>query len=229
MTGTKRDARDQWRSLRDIARIVRSNGVVHRVGATAAVGLAAALILLPAPVSAADEHQYVGAKKCKTCHKKEPIGNQYGVWLDGKHANAFESLTSENATKWAAEAGVDDPQADERCVKCHVTAYGVPDERVSRKFDRTAGVQCESCHGAGKDYRKKKIMIDLDLAKSKGLVIPTEALCVECHNDESPAWDPQKYTRADGTKVGFDFELASEKIAHPVPEDYDPAAEGEAD
>ncbi len=233
MIGSEGDARAHGHSLRDAMRRRRSDLLQGGVAAAAAIGLAAGLLLLPAAGSAgdsgADEHQYVGARKCRTCHKKEPIGNQYGVWLEGPHAKAFETLASEKALEWAADAGVDDPQTDERCVKCHATAHGVPDERVSRKFDRKAGVQCESCHGAGKDYRKKKIMIDLELAKSKGLVIPTEELCVECHNDDSPAWDPQRYTRADGTKVGFDFELASEKIAHPVPEDYDPEAEGEAD
>ena len=32
------------------------------------------------------------------------------------------------------------------------------------------GVQCEACHGPGKDYAKKKVMIDPDLAREKGLV-----------------------------------------------------------
>ena len=228
MIRSERDARADRSRQRDAGRRRRASRPPNRSGA-AALWLAAGLLLLPAAGSAAGEHEYVGVKKCRSCHKKEPIGNQYGVWLDGGHAKAFESLASDKAKEWAAEAGVDDAQTDERCVKCHVTAYGVPDELVSKKFDRTAGVQCESCHGAGKDYRKKKIMIDVELAKSKGLVIPTEELCVECHNDESPAWDPQRYTRADGTKVGFDFELASEKIARPVPDDYDPEAEGEAD
>ena len=93
------------------------------------------------------------------------------------HAKAFETLATDKAKKWGAEAGVDDPQTDEKCIKCHTTAYGVPDEMVSRKFDRTAGVQCEACHGAGKDYRKKKIMIDRDLAVSKGLVLQNAEVC----------------------------------------------------
>jgi hypothetical protein len=190
-----------------------------------------ALLLLGGGSALADGqlHKYVGVKKCKSCHKKAGIGNQYGVWLEGKHSKAFETLASDKAKEWASEAGVSDAQADEKCVKCHVTAYGVPDNLVSKKFDRTLGVQCESCHGAGKDFRKKKIMIDRELAKSKGLIIPDEKLCMKCHNDESPAWDPQRYTRADGTQVGFDFEQAKEAIAHPVPEGYDPMAEGEAD
>jgi hypothetical protein len=190
-----------------------------------------ALLFLGGEPALADgkAHEYVGAKKCKSCHKKDAIGNQYGVWLDSKHAKAFENLASDKAKEWASEAGVADAQADEKCVKCHVTAYGAPEELVSKKFDRTLGVQCESCHGAGKDFRKKKIMVDRELAISKGLIIPDEELCTKCHNDESPAWDPQRYTRADGTKVGFDFEQAKEAIAHPVPEGYDPMAEGEAD
>ncbi len=60
------------------------------------------------------------------------------------------------------------------------------------------------------------------------MIIPTEAVCTKCHNDESPAWDPQKYTLADGSKAGFDFEQAVKVIAHPVPEGYDPTTAGEA-
>jgi hypothetical protein len=199
-----------------------------------AAALAVALLLLALPWQATAggaqaEHEFVGAKKCQTCHKKEKIGNQYGIWLESRHAKAFETLAGEKAAKWAADAGVDDPQSDERCVKCHVTAYGVPDERVSMKFDRSAGVQCEACHGAGKDYRKKKIMIDRELAESKGLIPQSEKVCTPCHNDQSPAWNPEKYTLPDGAKVGFDYEQAVEEIAHPVPEDYDPTAEGKAD
>lgn len=175
------------------------------------------------------EHEYVGVKKCRSCHKKEAIGNQMAQWEGSKHATALESLATDQAKKWAADAGVSDPQTDDKCVKCHVTAHGVPDDMVSMKFDRTAGVQCEACHGAGKDYRKKKIMIDQDAAVAKGLVLQSEKVCVACHNDESPAWDPSRYTLANGSKVGFDYDQAVKAIAHPVPEGYDPTADGESD
>jgi hypothetical protein len=186
-------------------------------------------LLMSKPAAADGEHEFAGYKKCKTCHKKDAIGNQFKIWIESKHAKAYATLATEKAKKWAAEAGVDDPQADDRCIKCHSTAHGVPDDMVSRKFDRTAGVQCESCHGAGKDYRKKKIMVDREKSIEKGLIIPTEAVCTKCHNDESPAWDPQKYTLADGSKAGFDYEQAAKAIAHPVPEGYDPMAQGESD
>ena len=45
----------------------------------------------------------------------------------------------------------------------------------------------------------------------------------------TPAWDPQRYTLADGSKVGFDYDQAVKAIAHPIPEGYDPKAHGEAD
>jgi len=148
------------------------------------------------------------------------------VWLDSKHAKAFETLASDQAKEWASKKGIADPQADERCVKCHLTAYGVPAERLAKTFSTVAndGVQCEACHGAGYDYKKKKIMADHEEAEEKGLIIPTEEDCLTCHNDESPAWDPERYTVKDGKKVGFDFDQAFEKIAHPVPEGYDPFA-----
>jgi hypothetical protein len=186
-------------------------------------------LLLTADVARAQQHEYVGVKRCKTCHRKEAIGDQYGVWLESRHAKAYETLAGEQAAKWGAEAGVDDPQNDEKCFKCHVTAFGAPAELVPARFDRTAGVQCEACHGPGKDYRKKKIMMDQEVAFSKGLVPQSEKVCLTCHNDESPAWNPEKYTRSDGTKTGFDYAQAVEKIAHRVPEGYDAAGEGGAD
>jgi hypothetical protein len=205
--------------------------VIHAVLSLSAIGVAllALAFLIPKSAAAEEEHKYVGHMKCKTCHKKEAIGNQFGIWLESKHAKAFATLATDKAKEWAAEAGVDNPQTDERCIKCHSTAHGVPDTMVSKKFDRTAGVQCEACHGAGKDYRKKKIMIDREKSIEKGLVLPTADVCTACHNDESPAWDADRYTLEDGSKVGFNYEKAVEAIAHPVPEGYDPLSQGEAD
>jgi hypothetical protein len=190
--------------------------------------IAAASLLAAGPPSSGD-HEWVGVGKCRSCHKKEGIGNQIAWWEQSEHAKAFETLGSDEAKKWAEEAGVGDPQKADECLRCHTSAHGVPKEMLSKKFDSTLGVQCESCHGAGKDYRKKKVMRDRDLAISKGLVPQSEEVCIVCHNDESPAWDPERYTRPDGTKVGFDYDLAVEEIGHPVPEGYDPDSEGEAD
>jgi hypothetical protein len=184
--------------------------------------LPVALLLVSGSVRGEDDHEFVGVKRCKSCHGKEEMGDQYAIWLESAHAKAFETLGTEKAKNWAAERGLGDPQTEDDCLKCHTTAHGVPDERLGMKFVRTDGVQCEACHGAGKDYRKKKIMADRDRARSKGLVPQSEEVCVACHNDESPAWDPARYTLRDGTTVGFDYDQAVEEIAHPVPEEFDP-------
>jgi hypothetical protein len=204
----------------------RLRRVVLLLGASLAF-LAAGPVAADDP--AGDEHEFVGPKKCKTCHKKDAIGNQYGAWLESKHAKAFETLAGDQAAEWAAEAGVSDPQSDAKCVKCHVTAFGVEQSRLPRSYSYEDSVSCEACHGAGKDYRKKKVMIDRERAEAKGLVPQSEKVCVQCHNDESPAWRNDRYTLSDGSKVGFDYEQAVQIIAHPVPEGYDPLAEGQAD
>jgi hypothetical protein len=201
--------------------LARRGSVGWRLGGVVTV----LAILLLGVDSRASENKWVGVKKCKTCHKKEDIGDQYGWWLKSEHAKALDSLSSEKAAKWAKEAGVADATSDERCVKCHETAYGVPDDLVRKSFRRGQGVQCEACHGAGSNYRKKKVMVDHDLAVSKGLVVQTAEVCVACHNDESPAWDSERYTRSDGTKVGFDYDQAAKAIAHAVPEGYDPGGD----
>jgi len=223
-----RNVRSSARSSVDVGRLRRSGGVLASFLLVAACGLVVPALADEPPTKR--ENQFIGVRKCKTCHRKQAIGDQYGIWAKSKHAKAFEALAGEKAAEWAAEAGVDDPQTDERCVRCHVTAYGVPESRRARTFDPELGVQCEACHGAGSGYRKKKIMMDRDLARSKGLISPPEEEgCRDCHNDESPGWKPDRYTREDGTKVGFDFEQAKQAIAHPVPEGYDPLAHGEAD
>jgi hypothetical protein len=185
-----------------------------------AVGLGFGLSLVGAPVLAADPFEYVGVKKCRTCHKKELIGNQVAPWEKSGHAKAFETLATEEAVQYAREAGIQGPpqEADE-CLECHVTAHGVDETRIKFPLDAGDGVQCESCHGPGSAYRKKKIMSDRGLATAKGLIEVSEAGCVTCHNDKSPAWDPKRYSLPGGGHAGFDYEQAVEKIKHPIPAD----------
>ena len=43
---------------------------------------------------------------------------------------------------------------------------------------------------------------------------------VLCHNERSPTWDPERYTVADGTKSGFDYDQATAKVAHLNPKKH---------
>jgi len=114
-------------------------------------------------------HQYVGAKKCKTCHKV-----QYNSWLESGHATAYDKLSDEEKKK---------PE----CIECHITGTTAKDVLLE-------GVQCESCHGAGKDYKSPKIMSKKKwpadpeahkaMAIEAGLVYPTAENCIRCHKKE---------------------------------------------
>ncbi len=108
------------------------------------------------------EPGYVGAAKCKMCHKTE-----YASWQSLSHSKAFESIKEEDRAK---------PE----CLKCHATG-GSAD---------MPGVQCEACHGPGSGYKSLKVMKDHDASVAAGLALPDEALCKSCHegapHDQAP-------------------------------------------
>jgi len=108
-------------------------------------------------------HEYVGAEKCKICHKKDSI---YPSWEATKHAKAWENLKPENQKK-------------KECIACHTTG-------TTAKGELLEGVQCEACHGPGSDYKKKSIMEEREKAVANGLLIPDEATCKKCHNEKVP-------------------------------------------
>jgi hypothetical protein len=163
--------------------------------------------------AAAEEPQYVGAKKCKICHNKKSEVQQFEIWKNSKHAKAYETLASDRAKEFALKAGIKtDPQQAEQCLECHVTGYGLDSARFAESFNAEDGVQCESCHGAGSEYKAVSIMSaskykkqrdkQHELALEAGLVIPDEETCKVCHNKRSPAFN------------GFDFAEYYEKIKH---------------
>ncbi len=123
-----------------------------------------AIVLAVVAVSAsayAGDHEYVGAAKCKMCHKV-----QCASWEGTNHAKATEAAKASTEREFSAD-----------CLKCHAT-------NASEDF---AGVQCEACHGAGADFKKMSIMKDLEAAKANGLVIPTQATCDGCHTGDDHA------------------------------------------
>jgi len=166
------------------------------------------MLLMMSVIGTAQEsvkNQYVGASKCKTCHKSEAKGDQFSKWAASKHAKAYEALASEASLAIGKEKGIDNPQTSDKCLGCHVTAFAAPAAEKSESYDKAEGVSCESCHGPGSEYKKMNIMKDLAAAKAAGLIIPTKETCITCHNEKSP------------TFKSFNFEEASKVIAHPNP------------
>ncbi len=158
--------------------------------------------------------QYVGVKDCRRCHKKVEQGEQFKIWSESAHAKAFETLKSEEAAKIAKEKGLTVAAHEAKeCLQCHATGYDAEPAMLGKKFSVEEGVQCETCHGAGSKYKKKKIMKSRELSLENGMTAifvddgSAKKQCLECHNEKSPTYKE------------FNFEESWEKIAHPVPKD----------
>jgi Cytochrome c554 and c-prime len=151
------------------------------------------------------DHKYVGVATCKMCHKA-----QFEVWGTTLHSKAMETLKSPEAQKIAQQKGLKTSAAESpQCTKCHETAADAPPAMLDAKFDKTMGVQCETCHGAGSDYKSMTVMKDHAKAVEAGMAPikvadgSAEKQCVQCHNSESP------------TFKDFKFQSFWEKIKHP--------------
>jgi len=168
--------------------------------------IAVAMALFVGTKVYADGHKYIGVNKCKMCHMSESKGNQYKIWSESKHAKAYLDLASEAAKKSAEKVGLKtDPQKSPECLKCHVTAFSEKEDLKGEAINVSDGIQCESCHGAGGDYKGLSVMKDRQQAIAAGLIIPTKEMCVKCHNSESPNFK------------GFNFDQYFPKVAHPRP------------
>lgn len=169
----------------------------------------AVMMLLPVAALAQSKFKYVGANACKACHMLPKSGAAFKIWQESAHAKAMATLATPAAKEIASKKGIADPQKDQACVKCHDTAAGVAAAQLAPTFKAGEGVGCESCHGAGSDYKSMAVMKDVDAGKVKGetvgLMKPTEKDCLKCHNSESP------------TFKSFNFAEMSKKIAHPTP------------
>ena len=141
--------------------------------------LFALIVVIAFGMSQAD-NTYIGAKKCKMCHKV-----QFASWETSKHASAFDSLKG-------------DEQSNAECLACHATSGAA----------EMPGVQCESCHGAGSAYKKMSVMKDHDASIAAGLNIPTEKTCLGCHT--GAPHDQKDFVFADRVKDGVHEHKAEE-------------------
>jgi Cytochrome c554 and c-prime len=173
--------------------------------------VAAVALLLGAASTQAQEHEYIGAAKCKKCHLK-----QYKSWEATTMAKSFEALKPGVAGEAKTAAGLDpnaDYTADPKCVGCHVTGFGKPGGFVDfATTPELANVGCESCHGAGGTYTQdgkmtldNKEYVKADIG-ADGLVAEVgEAQCVTCHNKDNPFVDDS---------FVFDYEANKDKGVH---------------
>jgi hypothetical protein len=147
--------------------------------------------------------KFIGADKCKNCHRAEASGDQFGSWQKSAHAKAFATLATDKAKEVGKAKGIADPQKSDQCLKCHVTAFGVAADMIKKGFDASHGVQCESCHGPGEQHLKARFAAAAKAGGEEGAVAAYQeipegemiaavdpATCVACHNPESPTFKP---------------------------------------
>lgn len=160
------------------------------------------------PPGSTQEYKYIGTDACVICHKTEKQGKQLDIWKNSKHAQAYNTLLSDEANQICEELELETPAHENTlCLRCHASGYDIDPANLGGKFRIEDGVQCETCHGPGSGYKDLKTMQNREEALKNGLIIHEnlEEYCVKCHNPESP------------TYVAIDIEAAWMMIAHPTP------------
>ena len=111
------------------------------------------------PLEQDQQNGYVSATACQQCHQQE-----YLQWSATRHAFAFETLLKKER------------YFDAGCLSCHTTGLGYATGfQIGDQDSTLKGVQCETCHGPGKQHvgnpKKTNIRSGADTS-----------LCLECHD-----------------------------------------------
>jgi hypothetical protein len=108
----------------------------------AGLGLAAAHAAGAAPLVT---EKVAGPETCVECHI-----DQIQVWKRTAHNKTFRQLPPKPETEaMLVKLGLGRFKGEQSCAHCHFTEQIIDEQRLA-----TAGVSCESCHGAGRDWAK---------------------------------------------------------------------------
>ena len=116
---------------------------------------------------------FVGEERCQQCHAP-----QHEIWFGSQHALAYEDLEAV------------DKAFDPACIRCHTVGFELPGGFVDMNITgHLLGVQCESCHGAGRAHAESggaKPLANAGWAP--------EQMCAQCHTQpHSPGFDLKRY------------------------------------
>ncbi|MGV3616808.1 MAG: multiheme c-type cytochrome [Fimbriimonas sp.] len=106
-------------------------------------------------------NEFVGDQACVSCHAQA-----HTTWKESGHGHALATLKKVNS------------EFDPECLKCHTVGYGLSSGYIDElKTKQLANVQCESCHGRGKEHAAT--------GKKESLKPVTPATCIKCHDEEN--------------------------------------------
>jgi Cytochrome c554 and c-prime len=177
-------------------------------------------LLMTACVTAAeaappDPSEVVGPNACAECHQQEAE-----AWKGTHHFKTFRDMPRNNtANDIAKRMGVRRVKSESLCLNCHFTV-----QQKGDKPEPVAGISCESCHSAGKDWIKvhsgfsgKSAQTETKLekdarwkqAQSKGMIRPKLIYqlaknCFGCHVVPN-----EKLVNTGGHRAGSAFDLVS--------------------
>ncbi|MEX0643208.1 MAG: cytochrome c family protein [Pirellulales bacterium] len=90
-----------------------------------------------------DSTKIVGSDQCAKCHEKE-----VQQWMRTPHFATFDTLHRlPEAKEIADQLGLGSIKRNDTCVRCHYT-----EQDQDGRARVVAGVSCESCHGAARDW-----------------------------------------------------------------------------
>lgn len=133
---------------------------------------------------------YVGRAVCADCHRPAARALPCKEPPKLEHSRAFEALSLPEAAEIAAINGIPEPPTSSRiCLGCHSTGADEGPRWWAETFDRTDGVQCEACHGAGGEHVVAMTAMTALPAQALQLAdetespmsVPTRAVCDSCH------------------------------------------------
>ena len=117
------------------------------LNALKAICVAAAVSLTAANASATDRSpkKIEGPEECAECHRDEAT-----IWRGTHHSTTFREMPrSEDAEKIAKKMKIKRIKSESLCLDCHFTI-----QTKGKVTEPIAGISCEMCHSAGKDWIK---------------------------------------------------------------------------
>ena len=180
--------------------------------------VAAAVSLTSTSASATDRSpkKMEGPEECAECHRDEAT-----IWRETHHHNTFREMPrSEDAEKIAKKMKIKRIKSESLCLTCHFT-----NQTKGKVTEPIAGISCEMCHSAGKDWiklhaefsgnkkkeneTKKQAALRWKKSEKLGMIRPRQLYklaknCYGCH-----VVPQEKLVNVGGHTPGSKFELVS--------------------
>lgn len=161
-----------------------------------------------------------GSLMCGECHQLKNIGDQQTPWKNSEHSGAYTVLFSTKAREFAEKNGLQSPDKEEKCLKCHSTEYKLKGTGKGQFYNISEGVGCEACHGAGSEYSAAEIMKDESAFTRNGGIKGDEATCLACHSKKGNKERVLKEDACPFQETDFNYKESFEKIKHPLSNEF---------